>query len=227
MIAAYSRTPIPLQFMASTCIAQNAWVPRLRTSVLTRKRRRWRLFSPVPPLLTALLAAQFRLICHKLACSFLASKMLEPARECLLVKSKLTAIFGLRNATALPRLDVKRPPLASGLVLEMFLDPPEILHSSREPEMEREHTLGKSCKVRTLTARRKRPNFAHRSGIDMSVRPPNPRQEFVETVDRMSVGHPLQDVAQIGIGFDAVEFAGLCRPPNYAESSLVNTFLGL
>lgn len=46
------------------------------------------------PLLTALLAAQFRLICHKLACSFLASKMLEPARECLLVKSKLTAVFG-------------------------------------------------------------------------------------------------------------------------------------
>ena len=51
----------------------------------------------------------------------------------------------------------------------------------------------------------------------MSVRPPNPRQEFVETVDRMPVGHPLQDVAQIGIGFDAVEFAGLCRAPNYAE----------
>jgi hypothetical protein len=35
----------PLQFIASTCIAQNACVPRLRTSVLTLKRRRWRLFS--------------------------------------------------------------------------------------------------------------------------------------------------------------------------------------
>ena len=52
----------------------------------------------------------------------------------------------------------------------------------------------------------------------MSVRSPSPRQEFVETVDRISVGHPLQDVAQIGIGFDAVEFTALCRPLNYAES---------
>src|SRR5260370_19682190 len=67
-----------------------------------------------------LLTAQFRLIFHKLACSFLASKMLEPTRECLFVKSMLTAIFGLRNAAALPRLDVNRPPLASGFVLEMF-----------------------------------------------------------------------------------------------------------
>jgi hypothetical protein len=47
---------------------------------------------------------------------------------------------------------------------------------------------------------------------------PNPRQEFVETVDRMSFDHPLQDVAQIGIGFDVVELAGFDqrtddRPP--------------
>jgi hypothetical protein len=48
----------------------------------------------------ALLAVQFRLIFHKLVCSFLASKMLEPRRECLFVKSMLTAIFGLRNAAA-------------------------------------------------------------------------------------------------------------------------------
>jgi hypothetical protein len=46
--------------------------------------------------------------------------MLEPARECLFVESMLTAIFGWRNAAALPRLDVNRPPLASGFVLEMF-----------------------------------------------------------------------------------------------------------
>jgi hypothetical protein len=46
---------------------------------------------------------------------------------------------------------------------------------------------------------------------------PGPRQQFVETVDRMSVDHAREHIAQVGIGFDAVEFAGLCRPPNYAE----------
>ncbi len=40
----YSRTPMPLQFIASTCIAQNAWTARSRTSVLTEKRNRFRLF---------------------------------------------------------------------------------------------------------------------------------------------------------------------------------------
>ena len=95
------------------------------------------------PLLTALLAAQFRLIFHKLACSFLASKMLEPARECLLVKSMLTAIFCLRNAAALPRLDVNRPPLASGLVLEMFWTHRRFSTAAENPKWN-EDTLSKS-----------------------------------------------------------------------------------
>src|SRR2546430_16342211 len=71
-------------------------------------------------LLTTLFAAQFRLIFHKLAHSFLASRMLEPARESFFVKSMLMAIFGLRNAAALPRLDVSRPPLRRGFVLGML-----------------------------------------------------------------------------------------------------------
>ena len=33
--AAYARTSSPLQFIASTCIAQNAWRARERVSVLT------------------------------------------------------------------------------------------------------------------------------------------------------------------------------------------------
>src|ERR1700681_918815 len=47
------------------------------------------------------------------------------------------------------------------------LDPPEILHSSREPEMEREHTLGKSCKNRTVTDRpwMAREKAGRRSGL--------------------------------------------------------------
>src|SRR5208282_5109308 len=38
---------------------------------------------------------------------------------------------------------------------------------------------------------------------------PGPRQQFVETVDRISVDHALEHVLQIGIGPDAVELAGL------------------
>jgi hypothetical protein len=33
----------------------------------------------------------------------------------------------------------------------------------------------------------------------------------------MPVDHAREHIAQVGEGFDAVEFAGLCRPPNYAE----------
>jgi hypothetical protein len=47
---------------------------------------------------------------------------------------------------------------------------------------------------------------------------PSPPKQFVETVDGMSIDHAREHIAQVGVGFDAVEFAGLCRPPNYAES---------
>jgi hypothetical protein len=63
-----------------------------------------------------------------------------------------------------------------------------------------------------------RPELGRRSGLDMNLRFPGPRQQFVETVDGMSIDHARQDVGEVSIGFDAVEFAGLCRPPNYAES---------
>lgn len=38
---------------------------------------------------------------------------------------------------------------------------------------------------------------------------PVPRQQLVESVVRMAVDHPLENVAQIGVGFDLVEPAGL------------------
>jgi len=94
-------------------------------------------------LLTTLFAAQFRLIFQKLACSFLASRMLELARESLFVKSMLTAIFGLRNAAAPPRLDVNRPPLASGFVLEMFWTHQRFSAAAENPKWN-ENTLSKS-----------------------------------------------------------------------------------
>ncbi len=42
----------------------------------------------------------------------------------------------------------------------------------------------------------------------MNLRFPDPRQQFVETVDGMSVDHAREHVVQVSVGFDAVEFAG-------------------
>jgi hypothetical protein len=53
-----------------------------------------------------------------------------------------------------------------------------------------------------------RPELARRSGLDMNLRFPGPRQQFVETVDGMSIDHARQDVGEVSVGFDAVEFAG-------------------
>jgi hypothetical protein len=47
------------------------------------------------------------------------------------------------------------------------------------------------------------------SGGGRSWRTPVPLQQFIETIDGLSVDHPLQHVTQIGIGFDVVELAGL------------------
>ena len=38
---------------------------------------------------------------------------------------------------------------------------------------------------------------------------PGPRQQFIEAVDGMPVDHAREHIAQVGVGFDAVEFAGL------------------
>jgi hypothetical protein len=103
------------------------------------------------PLFTALLAAQFRPIFRELACRFLASERVEPARKSIHVQSMSTAIRPARYAAALPGLDANRPPFAPGFVLEMFWPPPEIFQCSRGPKMEREHTLEESRRTRTFT----------------------------------------------------------------------------
>jgi hypothetical protein len=46
---------------------------------------------------------------------------------------------------------------------------------------------------------------------------PDPWHEFVDAAVGPSFGDLLHDAAYVGEGFDAVQFAGLCRPPNYAE----------
>ena len=43
-----------------------------------------------------------------------------------------------------------------------------------------------------------------------------PGQQFADAVERM-IGDDREDVAQVRLGIDAVEFGGLCRPRNYAE----------
>src|SRR5258708_39301400 len=47
-----------------------------------------------------------------------------------------------------------------------------------------------------------------RSGLDDLASLPGPWQEFVETIDRMSVDHAREHVAEIGVRFDAVQLAG-------------------
>jgi hypothetical protein len=45
---------------------------------------------------------------------------------------------------------------------------------------------------------------------------PVPRQQFARTPNGM-VRYASEDVGEPCAGIDAVEFRGLCRPPNYAE----------
>ena len=43
------------------------------------------------------------------------------------------------------------------------------------------------------------------------------RQQVVDPSHGMTRDDPGEHVAQVGLRIDAVHFAGLCRPPNYAE----------
>jgi hypothetical protein len=55
------------------------------------------------------------------------------------------------------------------------------------------------------------------SGLDRLCGSPVPRQQLVESIDRVSIDHALEHVAQVGVGFDVVHLGSLCRRPNYAE----------
>ncbi len=45
---------------------------------------------------------------------------------------------------------------------------------------------------------------------------PVPRQEFCHAIDGM-ICDAGKNGAEVGLGIDAVELGGLCRPANYAE----------
>ena len=61
--------------------------------------------------------------------------------------------------------------------------------------------------VLTASSSCKRP-FLTRRSVGGSSGLPIPGQKFVEAGYRMSSGHPVENVFQIGIGFDAIEFGG-------------------
>jgi len=46
----------------------------------------------------------------------------------------------------------------------------------------------------------------------------SPGQELIDLAVGMAVDDPGKDVIEIGQRIDMVQLAGLCRPPNYAES---------
>src|SRR5262250_3229908 len=55
------------------------------------------------------------------------------------------------------------------------------------------------------------------SALDSLRGLPIPRQQLVESIDRMSIDHALEHVAQVGVGLDAVHLARFdqraeCRP---------------
>jgi hypothetical protein len=46
---------------------------------------------------------------------------------------------------------------------------------------------------------------------------PSPGKEFVQAIVRPKVDEADENIGEIGLGLYAVQFASLCRLPNYAE----------
>lgn len=57
------------------------------------------------------------------------------------------------------------------------------------------------------------------SGLDRMMSVPSPRQQFVETVDRMSADHSLQHVTQVCVRLDVIELARLDQRTENCPSS--------
>ncbi len=46
------------------------------------------------------------------------------------------------------------------------------------------------------------------SGLDRLCGLPVPRQQLIESIDKMSIDHALEHIAQVGVGFDVIHFGG-------------------
>src|SRR5215470_19131014 len=60
------------------------------------------------------------------------------------------------------------------------------------------------------------------SALDSLSGLPIPRQQLIESIDRVSIDHPLEHIAQVGVGLDAVHLARFdqraeCRPSRSAN----------
>jgi hypothetical protein len=84
--------------------------------------------------------------------------------------------------------------------------------------MDRKRTLNSMCENRTLTRGRKRPGLALLSALDRISGFPRPRQQFAETVDRVSVDHPREHVTQISVGLDVIKLAGFDQRTQHGPS---------
>ena len=54
-----------------------------------------------------------------------------------------------------------------------------------------------------------RPVATGRSGLDVALGAPRARQQLVEPIDGISIGHALEHVLQISLRVDAVELDGV------------------
>ena len=66
--------------------------------------------------------------------------------------------------------------------------------------------------------RSKRPGLALLSALDRICGFPRPRQQFAETVDRVSVDHPREHVTQISVGLDVIKLAGFDQRTEHSPS---------
>src|SRR3974390_1087844 len=71
---------------------------------------------------------------------------------------------------------------------------------------------------RVAGGERKRSVSAPRSALDRISSFPRPRQQFVETVDRVSVDHAGERVMQIGVGLDVIKLAGFNQRKEHSPS---------
>jgi len=66
-----------------------------------------------------------------------------------------------------------------------------------------------SCNDRTVTESVSVRALTHRSGLDVRLAFPGPRQEFVDPVYGMPSDHAGDHILEVSVGLDAVELAGL------------------
>lgn len=114
--AAYCLTVMALQFSVSTCIAQNAWTAWLRLSSDSLNRRPLRCLRRSSRSVSArILAFYARILATSRICDHTQPTCKRRVREAVHPQ-----VAALRQAAALPCLDVHRPPFSARRILKTF-----------------------------------------------------------------------------------------------------------